>query len=73
LYIKLRQKLHSFRYRLTIYQNQLDNIYYNIYNLGTKHKETEFDILNLLKRNLMFNSIEHGPKFDRVLGNFEYD
>jgi len=72
-YIKLRQKLHSFRYRLSIYQNQLDNVYYNIYDLGTKHKETEFDMINIFKRNLMFNSIEYGPKFDRVLGNFEYD
>jgi len=72
-YIILKQKLNSYRFVLELYQDHLNSIFFNIYNPTSKHKYTEFDLLNIFKRQLRFSEIKSGPKINRILDDFEYD
>jgi hypothetical protein len=72
-YVKLRQKLNSYRDRLNIYKNLIETLYFSNYQIGSKHKVLEFDILNIFKRHLNFNSINDGPKVEKISKIYEKD
>jgi hypothetical protein len=72
-FISLKQKLDHYKFYLEMYQKQLNGLFYSIYSPGIKHKLIEFDLLNIFKRQIKYNSVKFGPKYERISDEFEYD
>lgn len=67
-YVRIRQKLHAFRYKIEAYREILESVFFSNYQPNIKHKVQEFDMLNLLRRHIKFNSIAEAPSFEKVSG-----
>jgi hypothetical protein len=73
LYQKIRQKLHSYRHIVSTFEKLVEYIFFTPREVGIMDKTLEFDMLNIFKRFVRFNSLESGPKLNRVLPNYEYE